>query len=87
MMKYLELTLQERVLISHLLKQGFRRSEVARQIGRHRSTRPRKRRGFKTPEEILYGKNLLLLHFKLDTKRHFHDECPNLEKPVRPGGT
>ncbi len=38
MMKYQQLTLEERVLISHLLKQGFNLSEVARQIGRHRST-------------------------------------------------
>lgn len=37
-MKYQQLTLGERLLISHLLKQGFNRAEVARQTGRHRST-------------------------------------------------
>ena len=37
-MKYQQLTLEERLLISHLLKQGFNPAEVARQIGRHRST-------------------------------------------------
>lgn len=37
-MKYQQLTLEERVLISHLLRQGFSRSEIGRQIGRHRST-------------------------------------------------
>jgi len=38
MMKYQQLTLEERVLISYLLKQGFNLSEIARQMGRHRST-------------------------------------------------
>jgi IS30 family transposase len=38
MMKYQQLTLEERLLISHLLKQGFNPSETARQMGRHRST-------------------------------------------------
>lgn len=38
MMNYQQLTLEERVLISYLLKQGFNLSEVARQLGRHRST-------------------------------------------------
>ena len=38
MMKYQQLALEERVLISCLSKQGFNPSEVARQIGRHRST-------------------------------------------------
>ena len=38
MMKYQQLTLEERLLISHLLRQGFNPSEVARQMGRHRST-------------------------------------------------
>ncbi len=38
MMKYQQLTLEERLLISHLLKQGFNPSEVARQMDRHRST-------------------------------------------------
>jgi transposase, IS30 family len=37
-MKYQQLTLEERVLISHLLGQGFNQAEVARQLGRHRST-------------------------------------------------
>ena len=38
MMKYQQPTLEERVLISHLVKQGLNLSEIARQIGRHRST-------------------------------------------------
>jgi IS30 family transposase len=38
MMKYQQLTLDERVLISYLLKQGFNLSEIAGQTGRHRST-------------------------------------------------
>ena len=38
MKKYQQLTLEERLLISHLLKQGFSLSEVARQMGRHCST-------------------------------------------------
>jgi len=38
MMKYQQLTLEERLLISHLLRQGFNLSEIARQMGRHRST-------------------------------------------------
>jgi IS30 family transposase len=37
-MKYQQLTLEERVLISYLLEQGFNRSEIARETGRHRST-------------------------------------------------
>ena len=37
-MKYQQLTLEERVLISHLLTQGLNLSEIGRQIGRHRST-------------------------------------------------
>ena len=37
-MKYQQLTLDERVLISYLVKQGFNLSDIARQIGRHRST-------------------------------------------------
>ncbi len=37
-MKYQQLTLEERVLIAHLLKQGFNRAEIGRQMGRHRST-------------------------------------------------
>lgn len=37
-MKYRQLTLEERVLIAHLLKQGFNRAEIGRQMGRHRST-------------------------------------------------
>lgn len=37
-MKYQQLTLDERVLISYLLKQGLRPAEVARVLGRHRST-------------------------------------------------
>lgn len=37
-MKYQQLTLEERLLISHLLKQGFNLSEIGRQMGRHRST-------------------------------------------------
>ena len=37
MMKYQQLTLEERVLISYLLKQGFNLFEIARQTGRHRS--------------------------------------------------
>lgn len=37
-MKYQQLTLEERVLISHLLTQGFNRAEIGRQIGRHRCT-------------------------------------------------
>jgi IS30 family transposase len=37
-MKYQKLTLEERLLISHLLKQGFNLPEVAGQMGRHRST-------------------------------------------------
>jgi len=32
MMKYQQLTLEERVLISHLVKQGFNLSEIARQM-------------------------------------------------------
>jgi len=38
MMKYQQLTLEERLLISHLRKQGFNRAEIGRQMGRHRST-------------------------------------------------
>ena len=38
MMKYQQLTLEERVLISYLVKQGFNQAEIARQMGRHRST-------------------------------------------------
>ncbi|NNE64259.1 MAG: helix-turn-helix domain-containing protein [Gammaproteobacteria bacterium] len=38
MMKYQQLTSEERYIISFLLKQGFNRSEIARQTGRHRST-------------------------------------------------
>ncbi len=38
MMKYQQLTLEERVLISYLSRQGFNQSEIARSIGRHRST-------------------------------------------------
>ncbi|MCP4094681.1 MAG: IS30 family transposase, partial [Planctomycetaceae bacterium] len=38
MMKYQQLTSNERYIISHLLKQGFNPSEIARQMGRHRST-------------------------------------------------
>lgn len=37
-MKYQQLTLEERVLISHLLGQGLNQSEIARHLGRHRST-------------------------------------------------
>lgn len=37
-MKYQQLTLEERVLISYLSRQGFNQSEIARSIGRHRST-------------------------------------------------
>jgi IS30 family transposase len=37
-MKYQQLTLEERVLISHLLGQGFNQSGIARELGRHRST-------------------------------------------------
>ncbi len=37
-MKYQQLTSEERYIISHLQKQGFNQSEIARQIGRHRST-------------------------------------------------
>ena len=37
-MKYQQLTLEERLLISHLLKQGFNLAEIGRQTGRHRST-------------------------------------------------
>lgn len=38
MMKYQQLTLEQRYIISHLRKQGFNQSEIARQMGRHRST-------------------------------------------------
>jgi len=38
MMKYQQLALEERVLISYLVRQGFNLSEIARQMGRHRST-------------------------------------------------
>ena len=38
MMKYQQLTSNERYIISHLQKQGFNQSEIARQMGRHRST-------------------------------------------------
>ncbi len=38
MMKYQQLTSNERYIISHLQKQGFNPSEIARQMGRHRST-------------------------------------------------
>ena len=38
MMEYQQLTLEERVLISHLLKQGLNPSQIAAQLGRHRST-------------------------------------------------
>ncbi len=38
MMKYQQLTSGERYIISHLGKQGFNQSEIARQLGRHRST-------------------------------------------------
>ena len=38
MMKYQQLTLEERVLISYLVRQDFNLSEIARQVGRHRST-------------------------------------------------
>ena len=37
-MKYQQLTLEERVLISHLLGQGLNPSAIASAIGRHRST-------------------------------------------------
>ena len=37
-MKYRQLTLEERYIISYLQKQGLNASETARQIGRHRST-------------------------------------------------
>jgi len=37
-MKYQQLTLEERVLISHLLTQGFNQAEIGRQVGCHRST-------------------------------------------------
>lgn len=37
-MKYQQLTLEERVLISYLLEQGLNQSGIARQLGRHRST-------------------------------------------------
>lgn len=37
-MKYQQLTLEERVLISHLVGQGLNQSEIARHLGRHRST-------------------------------------------------
>lgn len=37
-MKYQQLTLDERVLISYLLRQGFSQSQIARTLGRHRST-------------------------------------------------
>ena len=37
-MKYQQLTLEERVLISYLVRQGFNLSEIAQQMGRHRST-------------------------------------------------
>jgi IS30 family transposase len=37
-MKYQQLTLEERLLISHLLNQGFNLAEIGRQMGRHRST-------------------------------------------------
>jgi IS30 family transposase len=37
-MKYRQLTLDERVLISYLTRQGLNKSQVARQLGRHRST-------------------------------------------------
>ncbi len=38
MKKYQQLTSNERYIISHLQKQGFNQSEIARQMGRHRST-------------------------------------------------
>ncbi len=38
MMKYQQLTSGERYIISHLQKQGFNPCEIARQMGRHRST-------------------------------------------------
>lgn len=38
MMKYQQLTSEDRYIISHLLKQGFNCAEIARQMGRHRST-------------------------------------------------
>ena len=37
-MKYQQLTLDERVLISYLSRQGFNQSDIARALGRHRST-------------------------------------------------
>ena len=37
-MKYQQLTFEERLLISHLRKQGFNLSEIGRQMGRHRCT-------------------------------------------------
>ncbi|CAA0106427.1 Uncharacterised protein [Halioglobus japonicus] len=37
-MKYTQLTSSERYFLSHLKKQGFTQSEIARQLGRHRST-------------------------------------------------
>ena len=37
-MKYQQLTLDERVLISYLSRQGFNQSGIARVLGRHRST-------------------------------------------------
>ncbi len=37
-MKYRQLTLEERVLISYMTTQGFLPAEIARQLGRHRST-------------------------------------------------
>ncbi len=38
MMKYQQLTSNERYIISYLLKQDFNPSEIAREVGRHRST-------------------------------------------------
>jgi transposase, IS30 family len=38
MKKYQQLTSEERYIMSHLLKQGFNQSEVARQMDRHRCT-------------------------------------------------
>lgn len=37
-MKYTQLTSNERYMLSHLRKQGYSNAEIARQLGRHRST-------------------------------------------------
>ena len=46
-MTYRQITSEERYILATLRKQGFNSSEIARAL----NNRPRKRLGFKTPQE------------------------------------